>query len=63
MIRLEKVSKVYFMGDVEIRALDSVDLEIARGEFLSIMGPSGSGNPTLLNILGCLISPAKVVIS
>ena len=59
MIRLEKVSKVYFMGDVEIRALDSVDLEIARGDFLSIMGPSGSGKSTLLNILGVLDKPSE----
>ena len=59
MIRLEGVSKEYFMGDVEIRALDAIDLEIQRGEFLSIMGPSGSGKSTLLNILGVLDQPSR----
>ncbi|HBG02264.1 MAG TPA: macrolide ABC transporter ATP-binding protein [Firmicutes bacterium] len=46
------------MGDLEIRALDAIDLEIQRGEFLSIMGPSGSGKSTLLNILGVLDQPS-----
>jgi putative ABC transport system ATP-binding protein len=46
------------MGDVEIRALDRIDLSIQRGEFLSIMGPSGSGKSTLLNILGVLDQPS-----
>ncbi len=47
------------MGDVEIRALDAIDLQIQRGEFLSIMGPSGSGKSTLLNILGVLDQPSS----
>jgi len=59
VIRLEGISKEYFMGDVEIRALDGIDLEIQRGEFLSIMGPSGSGKSTLLNILGVLDQPSS----
>ena len=58
MIRLEGISKQYFMGDLEIRALDDINLEIQRGEFLSIMGPSGSGKSTLLNILGVLDQPS-----
>lgn len=58
MIRLEGISKEYFMGDVEIKALDDIHLEIQRGEFLSIMGPSGSGKSTLLNILGVLDQPS-----
>lgn len=58
MIRLEGISKQYLMGDLEIRALDAIDLEIQRGEFLSIMGPSGSGKSTLLNILGVLDQPS-----
>ena len=58
MIRLEGISKEYFMGDVEIKALDDIHLEIQSGEFLSIMGPSGSGKSTLLNILGVLDQPS-----
>lgn len=58
MIRLEGIGKAYYMGDVEIRALDRIDLSIQRGEFLSIMGPSGSGKSTLLNILGVLDQPS-----
>ncbi|NLM42097.1 MAG: ABC transporter ATP-binding protein [Firmicutes bacterium] len=46
------------MGDVVVRALDSVDVEIQRGEFVSIMGPSGSGKSTLLNVLGVLDQPS-----
>lgn len=57
MIRLAGISKEYFMGDVEIKALNKIDLEIQRGEFLSIMGPSGSGKSTLLNVLGVLDQP------
>lgn len=59
MIKLRGITREYFMGDVEIRALDNVDLEIQRGEFLSIMGPSGSGKSTLLNILGVLDQPTS----
>lgn len=59
MIRLHGISREYFMGDVEIKALNNVDLEIQRGEFLFIMGPSGSGKSTLLNILGVLDQPTS----
>lgn len=59
MIKLRGITREYFMGDVEIRALNNVDLEIQRGEFLSIMGPSGSGKSTLLNILGVLDQPTS----
>lgn len=58
MIKLEGITKEYFMGDIEIKALDDIHLEIQRGEFLSIMGPSGSGKSTLLNILGVLDQPS-----
>ncbi|HHU61004.1 MAG TPA: ABC transporter ATP-binding protein [Natronincola sp.] len=58
MIRLAKITKEYFMGDVKIKAVDGIDLGIKQGEFLSIMGPSGSGKSTLLNILGVLDEPS-----
>ena len=57
MIALESVSKVYRAGTQEIRALDSVDLEIGRGEYVAIMGHSGSGKSTMMNILGMLDRP------
>lgn len=54
MIRLNDVSKIYQVGDQEVRALDRASLEIAEGEFVSIVGPSGSGKTTMMNIIGCL---------
>jgi putative ABC transport system ATP-binding protein len=59
LIELRNVSKIYFLGGEEIRALDDVSLDIDRGEFVSIIGPSGSGKSTLMHILGCLDSPTK----
>jgi putative ABC transport system ATP-binding protein len=58
MIDLEDVTKVYHLGDNEVRALDGVSLHIAKGEMTAIMGPSGSGKSTLLAILGCLDVPS-----
>jgi putative ABC transport system ATP-binding protein len=57
MIALKEIRKTYKQGGNEIRALDGVDLSIARGEFVAIMGPSGSGKSTLLNVLGALDKP------
>ena len=54
MISLRGVTKIYTVGNQRVAALNGIDLEIADGEFLSIMGPSGSGKSTLMNIIGCL---------
>ena len=58
-VELRNVSKIYRLGEEEIRALDDVTLDIDEGEFISIIGPSGSGKSTLMHILGCLDSPTK----
>jgi putative ABC transport system ATP-binding protein len=57
VIAVREITKVYQMGDVEVRALRGVDLDIYPGEMMSIMGPSGSGKSTLMNIIGCLDVP------
>jgi putative ABC transport system ATP-binding protein len=57
MIELENVTKIYRMGDIELRALNNVSLTIEAGELVAIMGPSGSGKSTMMNILGCLDVP------
>ena len=59
MIQLENLTKVYRMGNVEMRALGGVDLTIGDGELVAITGPSGSGTSTLINILGCLDLPTS----
>ncbi|MCT7950067.1 ABC transporter ATP-binding protein [Ancylothrix sp. C2] len=57
MVQLENVSKVYGMGNTEVRALNGVSLTIEEGEYCSIMGASGSGKSSAMNIIGCLDRP------
>jgi putative ABC transport system ATP-binding protein len=61
MIELQSVSKVYRSGAIEVRALDEVDLTVAEGEFVAIMGASGSGKTTMMNVLGCMDLPTSGV--
>ncbi len=58
LIVLTDITKVYQMGDMEVRALDGVSLTIQKGEYLAIMGPSGSGKSTMMNVIGCLDTPS-----
>ena len=57
LIQLDQVTKVYGLGEAEVRALDGVDLTIEDGEFVAVMGASGSGKSTCMNILGALDTP------
>ena len=59
IIDIKNVTKVYKIGSVRVNALSGINLEVNRGEFLTIMGPSGSGKSTLMNILGCLDTPTS----
>jgi putative ABC transport system ATP-binding protein len=59
IIQVRGLHKIYRVGDVDVPALQGVDLEVARGEFLSIMGPSGSGKSTLFHVLGGLTAPTS----
>lgn len=59
LIEVRQLTKVYAQGEIEVRALQEVDVEIRRGEFVAIMGPSGSGKSTFMNVIGCLDSPTS----
>ena len=58
---LEKVSKMYGKDDLIVKALDNVNLEIYKGDYLAVMGASGSGKSTAMNIIGCLDRPSQGV--
>jgi len=59
IIQLKEINKVYRTAEVETQALENVNLEVCKGEFMSIMGPSGCGKSTLLNIMGLLDEPTS----
>ena len=59
MIRLENVYKIYQMGDTQVHAADGINLHVQTGEFVSIVGQSGSGKSTIMNIIGCLDVPTS----
>ena len=59
VLKLENLSRKYTLGKRSVQALSNVNLQVNKGEFVSIMGPSGSGKTTLLNVLGCLDKPTE----
>jgi putative ABC transport system ATP-binding protein len=59
VIKLDHIHKIYKMGDIEVHALRGVSLSIRQGEFIAVMGVSGSGKSTMMNIIGCLDQPTR----
>ncbi len=59
VIEIQDITKIYWLGDVQVRALSGVSLRVDEGELLAIMGPSGSGKSTLMNVIGCLDQPTS----
>jgi len=59
IIKINNLKKIYSIGNIKVNALNRIDLEVKKGEFVSIMGPSGSGKSTLMNIIGCLDTPTS----
>jgi putative ABC transport system ATP-binding protein len=59
LIQLQGIAKIYQMGTLKVKALQSITLDINKNEYVALMGPSGSGKSTLMNILGCLDTPSK----
>ncbi len=59
LLKLRNIHRVYQIGDIEVRALNGVDIDVEKNEYVSVMGPSGSGKSTLMNIIGCLDTPTN----
>jgi putative ABC transport system ATP-binding protein len=59
VIQLQEIQKVYHTGDVDVHAVRGVSLDVSEGEFVALMGASGSGKSTMMNIIGCLDKPTK----
>ncbi len=59
MIDMKNITKTYQLGEVEVPVLKGINLQIAAGDYVSIMGASGSGKSTLMNIIGCLVRVAS----
>ena len=59
MLKMHGITKIYRTSDIQTKALDNINIEVNRGEFVAVMGPSGCGKSTLLNVMGMLDNPTK----